>query len=72
VILIHPDVILKYNIPDLIEKIKHVLNPPATFASGGQNPFYKKGFGFPKIFYKVVFIVLFLRVPSRVFAVKKK
>jgi hypothetical protein len=22
------------------------------FASGGQNPFYKKGFGFPKIFYK--------------------
>jgi len=27
-------------------------NPPSTFASGGQNPFYKKGFGFPKIFYK--------------------
>jgi hypothetical protein len=28
-----------------------VLHLPLIFASGGQNPFYKKGFGFPKIFY---------------------
>jgi len=31
--------------------IKCIENPPSTFASGGQNPFYKKGSGLPKIFH---------------------
>jgi thiol-disulfide isomerase/thioredoxin len=34
-----------------IEKIRRSQKPPSTPASGGQNPFYKKDFGFPKIFY---------------------
>ena len=52
-----------------LEFLELVLNPLPTFASGGQNPFYKKGFGFPKIFYKGVFLLLYffalLRVSSR-------
>jgi len=29
----------------------NILNASPTFAPGGQNPFYKKGSGLPKIFY---------------------
>jgi len=36
---------------------------PINFASGGQNPFYKKGFGFPKIFYLYGFIIFFSSCP---------
>jgi hypothetical protein len=35
--------------------MKKIPVSPLIFAPGGQNPFYKKGFGFPKIFYKGVF-----------------
>jgi hypothetical protein len=38
------------------------LNPPSTFASGGQNPFYKKGSGLPKIFHWDGFYTLFFFV----------
>jgi hypothetical protein len=34
-----------------------------TFASGGQNPFYKKGSGLPKIFYWYGLDTLFFFVP---------
>jgi hypothetical protein len=40
--------------------------PPAA-----KNPFEKGFLDLPKLFIKVFFIALFLRVPSRVFAVKK-
>jgi hypothetical protein len=40
-----------------------------NFASGGQNPFYKKGSGLPKIFHweglDTPFFFVSLRVPSR-------
>jgi hypothetical protein len=44
-----------------------VLNSPPTFASGGQNPFYKKGSVLPKIFHweglDTVFFFVSLCVP---------